>query len=45
MAPQPRLKPIEQDLIGQYGDVEHPRRFADRAADPKSSEALAAHIS
>jgi hypothetical protein len=45
MAPQPRLKPIEQDLIGQYGDVQHSRRFADRTTNPQASEALAAHIS
>jgi hypothetical protein len=45
MAAQSRLKPIEQDLIGQYGDVEHPCRFADRTTDPETGEALAAHIS
>jgi hypothetical protein len=45
MTPQPRLKPIQQDVIGQYGDVEYPRRFADGATDPQSGEALAAHIS
>ncbi len=45
MAAQAWLKPIEQDLIWQDGDVQHTRCLADRAADPQPGKSLAAHIS
>ena len=45
LAPQSRLEPIQQNLVGEYGDVEHPGCLAGCAADPEPGESLTAHVS